>query len=335
MDQLFIDIVSLQPVAGREEGSPMVLGSPGERAELGIQQPHPFILRVQSQPGPAPPPARPVFRTGEQQANNIRLRDPFKKILAAADENICQAESILSSLGYEGRGMASLASEEEGEAGGLGSDIETNIRRLERTQAKINAALETFRNVQSLRSPFTGEAGREEADRKNASFCSLPAVETVAPPPRSAATVAAVPAAAAAPKSGLARRHSFNNAGRTEQRDSVYDGDVESSEGGCRNSAGWEDSSDTEQSNAQHSPFRNRIRGIFGSFGKGKRSSGSRLQQEEGYNSVHSDKKLVTIEYSGGEQQQDQQGFSIGQFTQLVRSLPAHNFSGRESPQVS
>ena len=44
----------LQPVVGREEGSPMVLGSPGERAELGIQQPHPFILRVQSQPGPAP-----------------------------------------------------------------------------------------------------------------------------------------------------------------------------------------------------------------------------------------------------------------------------------------
>ena len=35
----------------------------------------------------------------------------------------------------------------------LGSDIETNIRKLEKTQAKINAALEAFRSIKEDPSP--------------------------------------------------------------------------------------------------------------------------------------------------------------------------------------
>jgi hypothetical protein len=79
---------------------------------------------------------------------------PFAKILTLADSNLSQAESILSSLGCGERllGLPSEDSDSEEAGGGgggapvsLGSDIESNIRRLERTQAKINAALETFR----------------------------------------------------------------------------------------------------------------------------------------------------------------------------------------------
>jgi hypothetical protein len=75
--------------------------------------------------------------------------DPFANILTLADSNLSQAESILSSLGCGERTGLPSDSEDEEEGGGgpvsLGSDIESNIRRLERTQAKINAALQTFR----------------------------------------------------------------------------------------------------------------------------------------------------------------------------------------------
>eukprot|EP00092_Neocalanus_flemingeri_P003593 GFUD01003856.1.p1 GENE.GFUD01003856.1~~GFUD01003856.1.p1 ORF type:complete len:774 (+),score=113.91 GFUD01003856.1:3573-5894(+) len=57
-----------------------------------------------------------------------------------------------------------------------------------------------------------------------------------------------------------------------------------------------------------------------------------RMHSEENY--VNSDKKLITIEYPDSQSFAGQDGtFSIGQFTELVKSLPAHNFSGRESPQ--
>ena len=50
----------------------------------------------------------------------------------------------------------------------LGSDIETNIRRLEKTQAKINAALATFRSVQALSSaPNSAQPGRKYARQRS------------------------------------------------------------------------------------------------------------------------------------------------------------------------
>merc|ERR1719232_1088754 len=70
-----------------------------------MAQPHPFIYRVQNQlrfspsPGTSPGPLR---------VSPVKA-DPFKKILAAADDNICQAESILSSLGYDGLVTSGLA----------------------------------------------------------------------------------------------------------------------------------------------------------------------------------------------------------------------------------
>ena len=82
---------------------------------------------------------------------------PFTRILTLADSNLSQAESILSSLGCGERrtGLPSDSEEEEDMMAedvevSLSSDIESNIRRLERTQAKINAALQTFRSVRRV-----------------------------------------------------------------------------------------------------------------------------------------------------------------------------------------
>jgi len=335
-------------------------------------QPHPFIYRVQNQlnfstgsDNTSTSMAQPTFNiarhdtnardsikedveNGENQSGDSsyidKLHDPFKKILAAADDNICQAESILSSLGYDGIGISNLTDSDEDHAG-LGSDIETNIRRLEKTQAKINAALETFRNVQSLQSP--GDQRTE--DEGNSSFCSLPAVQRCADPSKN--TDPLLPGDVKMPdweqtepkKTSVVRRHSFNNLALKEKSTSLsvetsqsykpesillYDGDIDSSESGNRNSAVFEDTSDTE---GNYSPFRSRIRGIFGSFGKGKKNV-CRMHSEENY--VNSDKKLITIEYPDSHSSTEKDGtFSIGQFTELVKSLPAHNFSGRESPQ--
>ncbi len=102
----------------------------------------------------------------------------FANILTLADSNLSQAESILSSLGCgERTGLPSDSEDEEGGEGpvSLGSDIESNIRRLERTQAKINAALQTFRyryigkhfTLYSVQ-PLSGYVGSLCADPKTA-----------------------------------------------------------------------------------------------------------------------------------------------------------------------
>ena len=290
---------------------------------------HPFIYRVQNQLT-----ASPVFRSPQVAEHNQQQQhttpDPFKKILAAADDNICQAESILSSLGYDSSGISRVReTDSEEEQPGLGSDIETNIRRLEKTQAKINAALQTFRNVQNQRGANTSGVGCED---KNLSFCSLPPpqdldlVEKFKKPEPLSVTAETSKLERREKRSGIVRRHSFNNLASKEKspvsskRDSLcYEGDLE-----CTDPA---DGSDDTEGN--YSPFKNRIRGLFGSFGKGKKQP-SRLTADDSF--VNGDKKLITIEYPDSQPGKDGT-FSIGHFTELVKSLPAHNFSGRESPQ--
>ena len=213
---------------------------------------------------------------------------------------------------------------------GLGSDIETNIRRLEKTQAKINAALKTFRNVRNLQSPHAGG---------DTSFCSLPAWEQAVEEEQAAVYPTIVPEEAEPKKkNGIVRRHSFNNLAAKEKspepnnsygRESFYDGDVDSSDPSTRNSAVYDDGSDTE---GNLSPFRSRIRGLFGSFGKGKKAV-SRMHSEERTGTI--DKRMITIEYPDHTTSMDQGAFSIGQFTELVKSLPAHNFSSESVQDVS
>ena len=327
-----------------------------------MAQPHPFIYRVQNQLNFAPPATTGASFRLSPSVINTAIRspltpDPFKKILAAADDNICQAESILSSLGYEGLATSGLTtsntvttedSEDDMSSGpGLGSDIETNIRRLEKTQAKINAALETFRNVQQCQQKSGGggnsffNSTENSFDDKSLSFCSLPAHEILGdnkfkkPEPLSVTTTGLVKEEKKR-KNSIIRRHSFNNLASKERsppvsreaskRESMYlyDGDIDSSEGGNRNSSVYEDASDTEGNFT--SPLKNRIRGLFGSFGKGKKS---RTHSED----LTGDKKLITIEYPDTDTSDTKENtFSIGHFTELVKSLPAHHFSGRDSP---
>ena len=103
----------------------------------------------------------PTFSTGyispsphahQRERSECSLDESFRKILAKADNSISQAESILSSLKVERDEITATEKSEEDseELASLGSDIEGNIRRLEKTQAKINAALTTFRTVQAL-----------------------------------------------------------------------------------------------------------------------------------------------------------------------------------------
>ena len=101
----------------------------------------------------------PTFSTGyvsphahHRERSECSLDESFRKILAKADNSISQAESILSSLKVERDEITATEKSEEDseELASLGSDIEGNIRRLEKTQAKINAALTTFRTVQAL-----------------------------------------------------------------------------------------------------------------------------------------------------------------------------------------
>ena len=329
-----------------------------------MSQPHPFIFRVQNQLNFSPGATTSLVTSSRSPGDsggdtNNTTPDPFKKILAAADDNICQAESILSSLGYDGLVTSSLAEMEDSDedmANGLGSDIETNIRRLEKTQAKINAALQTFRNVQNQRGNLFFNSTENSIDDKNMSFCSLPAHEISLgdkfkkPDPLSVTTgtmkISEQKKEKRDKKTGIIRRHSFNNLASKEKsppmsskeeshsykRESMYlyDGDIDSSEGGNRNSSTFEDASDTE---GNFSPFKNRIRGIFGSFGKGKKN---RLHADDS-SYMTNDKKLITIEYPDSDtapsNDKERDGtFSIGHFTELVKSLPAHQFSGRESP---
>ena len=325
-----------------------------------MSQPHPFIFRVQNQLNFSPSatgspasfrlsPAGPVSSPGDT-VGHVTPSDPFKKFLAAADDNICQAESILSSLGYDSIATSALAPVESDEevVTGLGSDIETNIRRLEKTQAKINAALETFRSVQNQRGNLFLNSTENSIDDKSMSFCSLPAHEISnekfkKPEPLSVTTGNLKNHEKKERKTSIIRRHSFNNLASKEKsptssdvnkRESMYlyDGDIDSSEGGSgnRNSSTFDDASDNE---GNFSPFKNRIRGIFGSFGKGKKN---RLHSDsDSY--VSSDKKMITIEYPDTDTTDKDGTFSIGHFTELVKSLPANQFtaSGRESPQSS
>ena len=83
------------------------------------------------------------------------LEDSFEKILQSADLSICQADSILTNLRQRSQTLpvnASLQDNSE-DSDSLGSDIESNIRKLEKTQAKINAALEAFRSIKEDPSP--------------------------------------------------------------------------------------------------------------------------------------------------------------------------------------
>merc|ERR550532_929702 len=91
--------------------------------------------------------------------NDESLEDSFEKIIRCADNSLHQAESILTNLKQRSQTLPSttvmmVVSKQpssdlkpEDSSDSLGSEIEANIRKLEKTQAKINAALEAFRSI--------------------------------------------------------------------------------------------------------------------------------------------------------------------------------------------
>jgi len=351
--------------------------------------------------------------------------DQFKKILATADNNITQAESILSSLGCQGIEITNLntggADEDTDDPASLGSDIETNIRRLEKTQAKINKALETFRNVQTfqspdVRSPQTSDFNRNRPDCfSDAPFTSLPPnVEgrTEVRPLRVSAPaghnfdseeLARKPlvqqisedqntsgssgvashnggTSRTPKKPGLFRRHSFSLSNKekspapsTESSSSShrgsslwYDGDVDSASESVRHSGAYEDGSFSD-SEGGFSPIKSRLRGLLGSFGKGKKKPGKtspRKKSSLGPQSPNVDfNDQETAEFytdlptrrlsasshdihqapmpppsmgnalsSAEEARPEHFSHVVGQYTELVKNLPANQLSGRLSP---
>ena len=130
---------------------------------------HPFAHRTQQRYARkihvASPQAQPLNTTSNNTLNGGHhggyeesLEDSFEKILRSADHSICQAESILSNLRQRSQTLpvaSSLqkCSADSEDSDSLGSDIESNIRKLEKTQAKINAALEAFRSIKEDPSP--------------------------------------------------------------------------------------------------------------------------------------------------------------------------------------
>ena len=335
------------------------------------------------------------FQSPSTAANSLVVSpDPFRQIICLADSNISQAESILSSLGCErsaGLQPTSDSEDEPSASTSLSSDIESNIRKLERTQAKINAALETFRSVQSAASvvaPPSPAAALSSGIRHTTStsntldngelYKSIPRSISVSQPnslganlnhtgnrrdsrhrvtypqskaelnshnhrklshqPVSHSGLSGTPTTAAnGRKTSLFRRHSFNHnyksgkevkteqaTANTVERDiSVWgESDAES----ARSSAVYDDYAYSDSEGGSFSPLKNKIRVLLGSFGKGKRKLGkSPKRKTEPIVSMRDPMEVGKPELT--------ESLSIGQFTELVKGLPANSFANKESKQ--
>ena len=293
----------------------------------GEESPGPYITRVQGEPARA--------SLGPVSLPTTRHRDPYTSILATADNNIVQAESILTSLGHNRlRRISGTESDEDPTSLGkaillhvsshphTGSDIETNIRRLERTQAKINAALETFRNVQNLKEGSAVEGGNS-GDGENPNEADLLPVAEAAQngmgeeEHTTATRTSSAEDTRPSRRSSAVRRHSVGDRRRPREPGgslaervvaSWYQDSGQSSDSGVRTSDVCEEGffSDSE---GGLSPFKNRIRGLLGSFGKGKKK-GKKLPHRRQLDTGH----MGGVEVARPD-------ISIGQFTELVQGL--------------
>ena len=273
---------------------------------------------------------------------------PFRKILSLADSNLSQAESLLSTLGCQRSG---LHDDSDSDPPSLGSDIETNIRKLERTQAKINAALETFRSAHTAgRSPrcastldnaelYSGlpqSLGARGDGNHRVTYPQSSAELAVNPRKTSCSEFSREPLPELKPvrKTSLFRRHSFNQSFKektSEQQSRLADTNRDSSVWGesdvdsARSSAIYDDSAFSD-SEGGFSPLKNRIRGLLGSFGKGKKKLNKSPKKRE---------TLVIMKDPMDTSNEMSESMSIGQFTELVKSLPANSFKDGQPPVIS
>ena len=348
-----------------------------------------------------------VISTTNEHATTIRSHpdpssiirspgDPLGNIISLADSNISQAESILSSLGcerrsrllpgavaagiaassqppapYDGDVAATTAVTSQFASSPLSSDIESNIRKLELTQAKINAALHNFRAVRgddagglSSTTPparrstlastldnaelFNTAGNRRDVTSLHRVTYPQSSAEAQASPSRRSTTGQQPPEPLTdlkLRKTSLFRRHSFNQThkdkpsaspaaeGRPEtsaadrqQRDLAAGwSDAES----ARSSVAYDDCAYSDSEGGSFSPLKNRIRGLLGSFGKGKKKltkSSPRKRPPD----ISMRDPLATMDgpaAAGANSSDLSESLSIGQFTELVKSLPANSFS--------
>ena len=329
----------------------------------GIGPNHPFIRRVTSRSVAAAnlgPHGHLVISTAEDNTasnNNSSSPDPFSNIISLADSNISQAESILSSLGCQRTsgllpGASDRLSRRSGHefSPGLSSDIESNIRKLERTQAKINAALENIRTVQNTNNRVVNSSPRVLAttldnaelftsnlstsgnrrDARHRVTYPQSGVELKSNPRKEDAGPPEPLGELKLRKTSLFRRHSFNQThkdkpqAKPESFDSQRDSSVWSDADSARSSAIYDDCAFSD-SEGSFSPLKNRIRGLLGSFGKGKKKL------------TKSPKKRPEVSMRDPMDcpSDMSESLSIGQFTELVKNLPANSFNSKSGDSMS
>ena len=163
--------------------------------------------------------------------NDESLEDSFEKIIKSADHSLHQAESILTNLRQRSQTLPVAPKVEKHEdSDSLGSDIEANIRKLEKTQAKINAALEAFRSIK--------EPSNTIARTSVTSATSVTSTASLRPFPRS---------------------HSFRNTSDSSR--THYEADIEESGDSVNTKDGsWSDS----ESGFLHPPIKAKLKGLLG-----------------------------------------------------------------------
>ena len=164
--------------------------------------------------------------------NDESLEDSFEKIIKSADHSLHQAESILTNLRQRSQTLPVAPSivEKHEDSDSLGSDIEANIRKLEKTQAKINAALEAFRSIK--------EPSNTIARTSVTSVTSVTSAASHKPFPRS---------------------HSFRNTSDSSR--THYEADIEESGDSVNTKDGsWSDS----ESGFLHPPIKAKLKGLLG-----------------------------------------------------------------------
>ena len=170
--------------------------------------------------------------------NDESLEDSFEKIIRCADNSLHQAESILTNLKQRSQTLPSTSavvvnkkpSKPEDSEDSLGSDIEANIRKLEKTQAKINAALEAFRSIKEPTNTISRPLTLQNQNHHK-------------PFPRS---------------------HSFRNT--SDSSKTHYEADVEDQSGDSNNTkdGSWSDS----ESGFLHPPIKAKLKGLLGTWGR-------------------------------------------------------------------
>lgn len=161
--------------------------------------------------------------------------------MKSADHSLHQAESILSSLRQRSKTLPAHATppkpQNDEDEDGLGSDIEANIRKLEKTQAKINAALEAFRSIKA----------EEEPSKKANTMASVSRPLTLV---RTSSNSCTAPAK-------MRQQASFNNSDSSAASSKNYEADIEECDNNMVKDGSWSDS----ESGFLHPPIKSKLKG--------------------------------------------------------------------------